>query len=272
MTAIQRLFWAFAFSSPFEPQIICTFKALCLNCCIPEESRPLMVTALAEATFNCNPVSTRTPNVPVCFEALAILPHKRGPLLLRLPTVSATHRPQHSASLRSRPHGRAAGRKEGTGWAIEPENVLHKDTAHCLGATEFQTALRASSADSGLTQRRMELLPVLFFWQHHQWTGIDSKSFVAGLVCAAKSKCVHPDTSHHLSSSFPHLCRHSARCWEEGAAGCLGDRGQALRTEHPSAQDTVKSRSNRTARSYGKFRVNPVKVSNWYNFLWYFKF
>lgn len=55
-----------------------------------------MVTALAESTFNCNPVSTRTPNVSVCFEALAIIPHKRGPLLLRFPTVPATHRLQHS--------------------------------------------------------------------------------------------------------------------------------------------------------------------------------
>lgn len=181
-----------------------------------------MVTALAESTFNCNPVSTRTPNVPVYFEALAILPHRRGPLLLRLPTVPAAHRLQHSASLRSRTHGRAAGRKEGTGCAIEPKKVLHKDTAHCLGATEFQTAPRARSADAGLTQRVRSYCQ--FLWQHHQWSSIDSKSFIAGLVCAAKSKCIHPDLSRHLSISFSQLCCPSAHCWEEASpeAGCLG--------------------------------------------------
>lgn len=183
-----------------------------------------MVTALAESTFNCNPVSTRTLNVPMCFEALAILPHKRGPLLLRLPTVPATHRLQHSASLRSRTHGRAAGRKEGTGCAIELDRVLHKDTAHCLGATEFQAAPRARSADASLTQRDMKLLPVLFLWQHHQWSSTDSKSFTAGLICAAKSQCIHLDLSRHLSISFSHLCCPSAHCWEEASpkAGCLG--------------------------------------------------
>lgn len=40
MTTVQRLFWAFAYSHPFEPQIICSFKTLCLYCCIPEETGP----------------------------------------------------------------------------------------------------------------------------------------------------------------------------------------------------------------------------------------
>lgn len=87
MTTTQRLFWAFAYSHLFEPQIICSFKALCLNCCIPEETRPLMIIVPSMSILNYNPVNTKTPKVPGCFEALTIFQNKQGLLLSTLPVT-----------------------------------------------------------------------------------------------------------------------------------------------------------------------------------------